>query len=95
MGKIWQHEAGKTLMKAIGFGDPFEMMKDNGTIKAVVMLRGLPTQNVSSLAILPAQTVANLKSRRQEIKQELEEMTGGFKLVYFIDFDDYYGLIDN
>jgi hypothetical protein len=69
--KIWQHAGGKSLMKAIGFGEPIESLTKEGQGRSIISLR-----HVSNATPLPSDLVKLLQSRRFEISQEILAMDG-------------------
>ena len=72
--KVWKLEAGKTLMKALGFGEPFELSAQ-GKTRTLITLKALGT-DVSRIPKLPASVVNSLAGRRFEIEQEIVALEG-------------------
>ncbi|KAJ1409004.1 hypothetical protein B484DRAFT_403358 [Ochromonadaceae sp. CCMP2298] len=74
--KIWQYEGGQALMKAVGFGEPFELRRSaDGSSKSVLGLASLP-EDVSKLQRLPAEVVNKLAAKRAELDQEMIAIEG-------------------
>jgi Ca2+-binding EF-hand superfamily protein len=70
--KIWRHEAGKLLMKAIGFGDPKPLAGADGVVRPLIGLRALsnPTKK------LPHDVASMLRSRRHDLNAEVVALDG-------------------
>ncbi len=73
--KIWQYDGGKVLMKAIGFGETFEVSGGDGKVRTMISLKALPS-DLSKVLKLPNEIINSLKSRRYEIDQEIVAMEG-------------------
>eukprot|EP00981_Chlorochromonas_danica_P006231 scaffold1310_cov219-Ochromonas_danica.AAC.6 len=69
---IWQFVEGKKLMKACGFGDPFEMHAGNKSVRRVISLRGLHSQSKQ----ISSEMLNSLKARREELNAELVALEG-------------------
>jgi Ca2+-binding EF-hand superfamily protein len=74
-GKIWQYEAGKSLMRAIGFNDPFDAPAKDGSLRRIIGLKGLPLE-LSKVQKLPADIVNKLASKRIELDNEIISLEG-------------------
>ena len=73
--KVWQKSEGKALMKAIGFGEPYDHVTPDGKSRKVIGLNVLP-QNLGSISKLPASAIGLLKGKRLEIEQEIVALEG-------------------
>ena len=73
--KVWMKEEGKVLMKALGFGEPYDSSGPDGKSRKVISLTALP-QNVSLVTKLPATVVGALKVKRMEMESEIVALEG-------------------
>ena len=79
VGKIWQFDAGKALMKAIGFGEPASQEKDVTGTKPKTSKKkmiGLVAIRGTNHQILPQAVESALKAKRFEIEQEIVALDG-------------------
>lgn len=73
--KIWQHDACKSMMSALGFGKPYEITGPDGKTRPVLGLRSLP-RDAKKIIELPLDVANALRQRRFELEEELVTMEG-------------------
>ena len=75
VAKVWRHDAGKILMKAIGFGSPKNLKGADGVSRPLISLKALPEGN-SCPKRLPADVVDGLQLKRNEVDAEIIALDG-------------------
>jgi hypothetical protein len=75
MGKIWRHEAGKALMKAIGFSAVVDSFNPDGSTRSTIGLSALPTE-AKSITKLSVEVLQMIQSRRTELDEEIVALEG-------------------
>lgn len=80
--RLWRHEGGKVLMRAMGFGEPLDSIQEvvkgqKSEIKSYnsITLQALP-RDISKILKLPSELIQSIKSKRYEIDQEIIAMEG-------------------
>jgi hypothetical protein len=74
-GKVWQYDAGKLLMRAIGFGEPALIHAKDGSVKQVLGLAHMPI-DLSKMHKLPAEVLNRLINHRAELEREIIALEG-------------------